>query len=99
MFGDDNGFDFLSERYVRVICKDCSGSFSNVVDHFCFPGTNVSLTPDGLNFKMYSRNKENLVQSENDFVGSHGFQHGTKRGVGIQSSLTEYKKKKKKAGN
>ena len=45
--------------------------------------------------KMYSRNKENLVQSENDFVGSHGFQHGTKRGVGIQSSLTEYKKKKK----
>ena len=63
MFGDDNGFDFLSERYVRVICKDCSGSFSNVVDHFCFPGTNVSLTPDGLNFKMYSRNKENLVQS------------------------------------
>ena len=45
---------------------------------------------------MYSRNKENLVQSENDFVGSRGFQHGTERGKGIQSSLTEYKKKKKR---
>ena len=69
---------FLSERYFRVICKDCGGSLSHAIgDHLCFAGTNVSPIPDALNPKIYSKNEENLVESEEDYRESYGFQYGT----------------------
>ena len=41
MFVDYIGFDFL-ERYFRVICKVCSGSFSCAIgDLLCFAGKNL----------------------------------------------------------
>ena len=40
-------------------------------------GTNVSPIPDALNPKIYSKNEENLVESEEDFRESCGFQYGT----------------------
>ena len=57
-------------------------------NNLCFAETNVSLIPDACNSKIYSKNDENLLQSEEDVGVSRDFQHGTKGGGG--SSLTEY---------
>ena len=40
-------------------------------------GTNASPFTDALNSKLYSKNEENLVESEEDFRESYGFQYGT----------------------
>ena len=55
-----------------------SCSLSHAIgDHLCFEGTNASSFTDALNSKLYSKNEENLVESEEDFRESYGFQYGT----------------------
>ena len=52
-------------------------------NNLCFAETNVSLIPDACNSKIYSKNEENLLQSEEDVGVSRDFQHGTKGGGGV----------------